>query len=258
MNQRPRPQANFWTGLAAPWLGLAFVVGRPAIWPLALVPAVLACILFVSSGWLFVHLSLGWLAAALPESHTPGNTAGVVAWSALRGALDVLVVAVSIVAAALVSLTLAGPLSAKPLEGLVRARDREASAPPYPESAWTASVARALGAAVLGLVVGLIASAVVGVLGFAFPPAALILSPLSWLISSYVVAWNLFDYPLGLRGVTLGSRARWMVGHVGLVTGFGLSTSVLLLVPGVCLLLLPAGVVGAAIVVEAAEVGPAP
>jgi hypothetical protein len=48
------------------------------------------------------------------------------------------------------------------------------------------------------------------------------------------------------------------VGHVGLVTGFGLSTSVLLLVPGVCLLLLPAGVVGAAIVVEAAEVGPAP
>jgi hypothetical protein len=52
-------------GLAAPWRGLAFLARRPATWPLALVPAVVASLLLALLGWLFIHVTLGWIAAFL-------------------------------------------------------------------------------------------------------------------------------------------------------------------------------------------------
>lgn len=239
--QARRAFEDFVAGLTAPWQGLAFLARRPATWPLALAPALVACALLVALGWLFIHVSLGWLAASVPGAD--------VAHTAARWLADALAVALSLAVALYAALSLASPISAKALDGLVRARDAATGAVPYPEAAWTASASRALGAAVLGLAVGVPVTVVVAVVDFLFPPAAVVMLPLGTLLGGYVLAWNLLDYPLGLRAVRLFDRARWMGRRLPLVTGFALSSSLLLLVPGLGLLLLPAGVVGAAIVV---------
>jgi CysZ protein len=245
-----RATGDFWTGLAAPWRGLAFLARRPPTWPLAIVPAFVACALFVLFAWLFIHASLRWVAALFP--HAAGFRADPFT-SVLRWLLDLFAIVLSLAVAVWPSLTLASPVSATPLERLVRLRDRDAGAAPYPPSPWTTSVLRALGAALVGIAVGVPTSLLLIAGHFLVPAAIPVLAPLGALVSSYVVAWNLLDYPLGLRAMTLPDRARWMRDHAALATGFAVSTSLFLYVPGVGLLLLPAGVVGAAIVVEHAE-----
>jgi CysZ protein len=236
---------DFGAGLLAPWRGLAFIARRPRAFALAVVPSLVASLLFVGLGWLFLHLSLSWVASLLPAPGLGG--------AFLRALLDIVLAGVSLAIALFLSLTLASPLSATALEGLVRVRDKEAGAPGYPETAWGTSAGRALGAGLIGLAVGTPVSLAVLVVDFAFPPAAVVMVPLGLVVSAYVVAWNLLDYPLGLRAMSLPERARWMRDHFWRVTGFGASASLFLFVPGIGLLLLPAGVVGAAIVVGSAR-----
>jgi len=206
-------------------------------------------VLAASLGWLLVHVTMGWAASLVA-------TGGVLR-AAARLVLDFIAVVVSVALALFGSLTLASPLSATALERLVRIHDERVGAPAYPRTPWITSASRALGASLLGLAVSIPVTLVVTIVDALFPPAAVVLVPLGTLVSGYVIAWNLLDYPLGLRAVTLGERARWMASRVALVTGFALSSSLLLLVPGLGLLLLPAGVVGAAMVVDGGKL-PAP
>ncbi|MGO8997634.1 MAG: EI24 domain-containing protein [Polyangiaceae bacterium] len=233
---------DFAAGLAAPWRGVSFLATRPATWRLAAVPALVACLLVLALGWGLIHLALGAVAAFV--------TGGGALHTAARLLLDVIASLVAAAVAVYLALTLASPLSAKALDGLVRAHDEADGAPPYPRIAWATSASRALAPALIGLAVGVPVTLLVALVDFVFPAAVVLMLPLGTLVSGYVIAWNLLDYPLGLRAVRLVDRARWMGQRMALVTGFALSSSLLLLVPGLGLLLLPAGVVGAAIIVE--------
>jgi CysZ protein len=241
---------DLWAGFAAPWRGLVFLGARPRTWALALVPALIASVLFVFFGWLLVRGSTGWIAALIPKGDAAQTTGRDWGSFVVRWLLDGVVIILSLAVALYTSLTLASPLSAKPLEALVRVRDEERGAATYPTTAWTTSSARALGAGLVGLAVSIVVTIIVTVLNLVVPAFAVATAPIGALLSGYVVAWNLLDYPLGLRAMTLRDRARWMGAHMTLMTGFAVSSFLFLFVPGLGLLLLPAGVVGAAIVVE--------
>ena len=76
---------------------------------------------------------------------------------------------------------------------------------------------------------------------FLFPAGPLVTIPLKVLVCSWMVAWNLLDYPLGLRHGVIGSPE---MGEAALRRPplFGFLWSMFALVPGIILVLLPMGV----------------
>jgi CysZ protein len=140
-------------------------------------------------------------------------------------------------------------LSAPALEGLVTLREEELGAlPRTPRGVWfelTCGLrAQALGLAVFGpiLVLGWIANLVL-------PVATMFVAPLTWLCGVLIVAWNLFDYPLTLRGVGARRRLAFLRRHVPVWLGFGAACALMFWVPCFGVLLLPVGVSAATEVV---------
>ena len=94
-------------------------------------------------------------------------------------------------------------------------------------------------------------------IGLVFPPAIVVTVPLKLTVGALVVAWDLLDYPFGLRGVRVRERIAFIRANFRSVLGFGACASLVLLIPGVGLLvLLPLGVAGATQLVAEVERGP--
>jgi UDP-N-acetylmuramate--alanine ligase len=87
------------------------------------------------------------------------------------------------------------------------------------------------------------------------PPAAVVTVPLKFVVSSLVIAWDLLDYPFGLRAMGVRARLGWMRENLGAVLLFGASTGALLLIPLLGLFVLPCGVVAATELVVRVERG---
>jgi CysZ protein len=210
------------------------------------VPALVALLLLVLFSLLLLRGAFGWV-----NGHFPPGEGGVLELLA-RWTLRVVALLASVGVSLLASLTLASPLSSAALDGLVRVHARALGLPEAPHVPWAEGAGRALASALVGVAVGAPFALLVAAVNFVFPAATVVTGPLAALVSGYVVAWNLLDYPLGVRGVTLAERGRWMLARPALITGFASSAALLLFVPGLGLLLLPAGVVGAEMVVERA------
>jgi CysZ protein len=82
--------------------------------------------------------------------------------------------------------------------------------------------------------------------------------PLKFVVSSLVIAWDLLDYPFGLRAMGVRARLGWMRENLGAVLLFGASTGALLLIPLLGLFVLPCGVVAATELVVRVERGATP
>ena len=65
------------------------------------------------------------------------------------------------------------------------------------------------------------------------------------LVAGAVLAWNFLEYPLSQRDMGVGERVRWSRQHFAAVIGFGISCAILLFLPVVGLLVVPAGIAGA-------------
>ncbi len=81
---------------------------------------------------------------------------------------------------------------------------------------------------------------------FAFPPASVVTFPLKLLVLALLAAWDLCDYPLSLRDRPVRERVAFMRRNLGAMVGFGAGIAIVCLVPCVLVLVLPAGVAGAA------------
>jgi CysZ protein len=81
---------------------------------------------------------------------------------------------------------------------------------------------------------------------------------LKFVVSSLVIAWDLLDYPFGLRAMGVRARLGWMRENLGAVLLFGASTGALLLIPLLGLFVLPCGVVAATELVVRVERGATP
>jgi CysZ protein len=79
-----------------------------------------------------------------------------------------------------------------------------------------------------------------------FVPVANVAAPVLWAVStSWMLALEYADYPLGNRGLNLRAQRRLLRQRWPLTLGFGGMTLLFTLIPGLNLLVMPAAVIGA-------------
>ena len=228
-------------GLRAFFGGIGFVFATPAVWGWALVPVGVMVVLTVGL------CGLTWWGAWEGSRALVGEeNLGTWTLTVLFGLLGAML-------AVLVALALAQPCSGFALEAICRAQERALVGRASPPISYWASLWRNLKVIAATLVLGGSVLVFLFVVEFLVPPMAVVTVPLQFLVGGWLMAWNLLDYPLGLRGLGFRDSVRWVGGHFGAVTVFGLTWWSLVLFPGAVLLLLPMGVAGAARLVVQAD-----
>ncbi|QQS45877.1 MAG: EI24 domain-containing protein [Acidobacteriota bacterium] len=86
--------------------------------------------------------------------------------------------------------------------------------------------------------------------GFLFPPAA---APAGFVLATVLAGLDFLDVPLSARGIRLGKKLGILWRNKALAVGFGLAAHLMLIIPGLNLVLLPAGVIGATLLSDALE-----
>lgn len=218
--------------------GIAFVASTPGVWPYAAVPvgmmALLTCLLTVLGVWGASALSQGLLGQA-------GGWGGQVGhWLATAFlALTAFIVAV------LLSLGLAQPLSGFALEKIVREREYVLTGRKREPPSFAVALLNGLQIAAVTITVGGCLLTLLFLVGLLFPPAAVVTVPAKVAVCGWLLAWDFLDYPLGLRGLGVRGRWHWVRRNFEAFTVFGVLWTLLVIVPGIILLLLPMGVAGA-------------
>jgi|GEM_PF-496174 len=241
---------GFLAGVRALFGGVGFVVTTPSAWGWAMIPAVVATLLFGGAGALAI-----WGGSALSE-RIVGDVAAH-GWSAVGlWALRVLFWAVGLVVAFAIAMSLAQPLSGFALDAIARKQELALGGRTWPDQPLVASAFRSLRVSLTGLVVGLPILGVLALVTVFFPPAGVVTLPLKFIVTGILTAYDLLDYPLSLRGENVGARLRFIRANFPAVLGFGVAAAALLLIPGAALFLLPFGVAGAARLVHLRERAP--
>jgi len=240
---------SLWDGTRAFFGGVGFVMSRPRVWPYAAVPALVLVLL--GSGLSALGLYLSW--------HLVGSLVdGASAWAeAGRWVLEILIGGVLVVVALLTAFGLAQPLSGFALEAISERQELELGGVRREKPGFWENARRSLAVNMMGLLVGLPLFAVLTVIELFAPPAAVVTVPLKFVVSALLLAWDLLDYPLGLRREGVRARLAFFGRHFGALLAFGSLGAAALVIPGLGLLLLPFGVAGATRLVTWAD-GPRP
>jgi CysZ protein len=239
MSQRQSRAPGLGAGPAALWSAVGFLLRTPRAWPWAAVPGLIAIVLSGALIW----LSVGRLGPGLGDWLLPDAQS----WYAqgARVAVRWLSSLVAAYLALLGSLVAAPTLGAPALEQLVRSRERELGAPERPPQSFFFELWCGLKCQVFALSLSLPAWLLLWLIGLAVPPLAPVVLALQILLASLMIAWNLLDYPLTLRGVPLRARLALLRRHASSVLGFGLAFALVFSVPAAGVFLLPVGVVAA-------------
>ncbi|KYF61946.1 hypothetical protein BE11_50225 [Sorangium cellulosum] len=243
----PLERPGFGAGLKAILGGYGYLFRTPDLWPLALVPAAFALVLTVVLAVAGVKLAPSLVELIVKE---PG--AGAL-WTTLMVVLRILSLAVVLVAALAVSFALAKPLSGPALERMVRRAEADLGAPAWPEVGFFADMWRALQSSLVALAFTLPILLVLGVVGFLFAPASVVVVPLQLAVTALAGAWDLCDCPLSIRGVPVAARISFVRRNLAAVMGFGFGLALLSFLPCSLLIVLPAGILGAARLVVTLE-----
>ncbi len=229
-------KSRFADGLAAPWQGLSWLVSTPSAWPLAIVPVIVFTVLVTGGSWFGVHLVESWLAPRVASAE---------GWALLWHVVRVLGWLAALTAAVLVALSLAQPISGPALEALAQKQGEALHAPPLPKTGVVESFFRSLRVTMFGLLLTVPIIVALSIVELFLPVLAVVTVPLKFVASALMLAWDLLDYPLSLRGAGVRARLDWFSQNFAAALGFGASIAVIGLIPCAGLLFLPAGVAGA-------------
>lgn len=232
-------------GLAAFFGGIGFVMKTPGTWGYALVPVAMMLALLCGFGGTAVAL------APKASDRIMGLEGGFATWT--HGAVTIGLGLVFLLLAGLLAVALAQPLSGWALEAIARKQEMKLTGGCPPEPDFLRSLWIGVRCSLFIVVVGGLTTTVLFAISFLFPPAVVVTVPLKFLQVAWILAWDLTDYPQGLHGAGIRKRLGWALGNFGAFTAFGVVWSLVLLIPGVFLLVLPFGVAGATRLVVASE-----
>jgi CysZ protein len=235
----PAPaRPGFWAGLAAFFSGFGFLVVTPGVWLLAMVPVAIAVGLSSVLGYSAYRVVPGWIAGAIgPTTSTLGGFAAVAA--------EITATLLAVVASLLIGFALAQPLSSPALERIVRRREASLGAPTWAPTSIVDDVLRSIQSVLVSSFFGLPLLGVLFLADVLIPGAVVVTFPLKILVTAMLLAWDLCDYPLSLRGVPVLQRVALMGRYLWPMLGFGVGLALLSILPCMLLLILPAGVAGA-------------
>ena len=224
-----RAGAGAWHVLA----GFGFLLRRPSLWPLAILPTVLA-VFSLTAGVLLAVYSVGWIERALLPTQSRLTTIGFLVTMTLYVG--------TIVAGLVLGLAVALLLSAPVLERLSGRVDTLVRGQPVDRSrGWKWEMAQAFRGTLFFL------AAAPGVFLLTLLP--LVGPPLALLWGSYALAFQQTDAALARRGMDFKDRRAWHRYWKLESLGFGMAGLVTLIVPIVGFLLAPALAVGGTLLV---------
>lgn len=231
----PARRPGFLDGTSALFSGFWFVMRTPAAWPLAMVPVAIAGLVTALVAGGTMHLLIPVIARLF------GPRLGF-----LATIVEIMVGTLALIVAALAGFGIAQPLSGPALNRIVRRAEAELGAPAWPASGAAEDVGRALQSIAVAYGVGLPILAVLALVSFFFPPASVVTFPLKLVVLGLLVAWDLCDYPLSIHGLPVRARVAFVTRNLGAMVGFGFGLALISMVPCAMVLVLPAGVAGAA------------
>lgn len=235
MPERP----GFRSGLGALFNGYGYLFRSPDIWPLALVPILIALILWGILGSLLVKGGLALVDAWIdPNAGSMYMVIVVVVLQVLAGLLGLGV-------AFVLAFALAKPLSGSALERIVQRLCTEQGVPVLQKPTFAKDLIRSLQSSLVAIV--FVLPILVGLMAVSLfiPVATVITTPVEFVVTAIVVAWDFCDYPLSMRNLPVSERIEFVRRNFNAVFGFGVGFGLLLLVPCSLLIVLPAGVIGA-------------
>lgn len=229
---------DLFTGLRELFGAARFLFGRPALWPHALVPSVVLFALVALSAW----VSFSWFGPLLGGLVSAPDT-----WYERIGgeALRYLGAVLATVFGTLLALAITPPLCGPVLERLVVAQERALGIPERAPLGLLSEILCGVRAQACAALFALPLLSLLWLLDLLFPAAAVVTIPGKFLVAALALAWNLFDYPLTLRGVRMRERVRLVARYKLFSLGFGAAFVLLFLVPCCAVLLLPVGVIAA-------------
>lgn len=252
---------GFWLGLKYPLRGLRWVWARrrelKRFW--------LAPVLLTFAGWigasvvaLRYHDDLAtWLWATPAEQ---GVTGTLLRW--LHGLVEVMLALALLVAVAFGMLVFAQIIAAPFNDALSEHVEEWRSGKPVSGGGLRAlmgDVGRSVGLESAKLAIYATIMMPLFLLSLLVPGVGAVLySGIGFGLTIFYLALDYIDWPASRRGLDARARFGWVRGHVGVALGFGLGAWVLLFVPVLNLLLMPAAVCGGTLLyldVEAAETG---
>jgi CysZ protein len=232
--QRP----GFFGGMRIFFQGFGFVISRPSVWPYAMVPVIAALVL----GGALSAVGI-WGAHRLVDAlfgSVDGTLETVGFWTA-----RILLYVVAVVTALFLGAMLAQPLSGPALDAIVRAVEKASGRPPSADAPFWESVGRAVRVTLFTLALAIPILGVLTVVEFLVPPLVVVTWPLKLCLTAHMAAWNMLDYPFGLRRMGVRDRHVFYRANMAQCFGFGVLLALLGLVPFIGLLVLPVGVAGA-------------
>jgi CysZ protein len=240
------PRLGFAAGVSAVAGGFGTLARTPALWPWAIVPMLVLLALEAAFVALAVTVGAPFLRSLIPAAESDwGNIAA--------GVLGYVAIAALAVVGWFIAVALAPPLSAPALEHVVRRVEEELGVPPRPSIGFFRELACGFRALAGGLAVGLPIIAALWLVELVAPPAALVATPMKFVVSSLLVAWGLFDYPLTLRGIGFRARFALLADNFACVLGFGLAFALVFWIPCCGVALLPVGAAAATRLVVSIE-----
>ncbi len=217
--------------------GLGFLLKTPAAWPAAAVPA----LILLTLSALFIALAVAVLRPAIEGWLSPTGTwseigSSIVSWlgALLAGALGVIV-----------AIAATPPLSGPALEAIVARQEKALGIAERAPLGFFAEMWFGLKAQALAALFGGPLLLLLWLLELLVPPAAVVTVPAKLLVIALGLAWNLFDYPLTLRGVRMRHRLALVRAHKRAVLGFGAAFALLFWLPCFSVLMLPVAVAAA-------------
>jgi len=232
--------------MSAVFGGFGTLARTPSLWPWALVPALVLVALEAVFVTLAIKVGGPFVRSLIPAVESDWGQIGM-------GLLGYAAIAVLVVIGWVVAVPLAPPLSAPALEHVVRRVEAELGVPSRPSLGFFRELACGFRALAGGLAVCGPIFVLLWVLELVFPPVAFVTTPLKFAVSSLLVAWGLFDYPLTLRGVGFRARLALMRRNFACVLGFGLAFALVFWIPCCGVALLPVGAAAATRLIVAIE-----
>jgi CysZ protein len=233
-------RVGFADGVRSLGQGFSFIVARRSTWALAAVPALIFVLLALGLVWFSVAHVGPWLGQLVVPEAESAIGAGVKTGVRWLGA------ALAAYFGLLVAALLTPPFSAPALEALVRRQEHALGLPARPSLGIWRELVTGFSAQLFALGVTLPLLALLWLTALLVPALSPFLLALKALLVAWAVAWNLFDYPLTLRGFPAPERMKLVRQHVRATFGFGLAFAALFWIPCAGILLLPVGVVAAA------------
>jgi uncharacterized protein involved in cysteine biosynthesis len=235
---------GFFRAMLEPFKGIGHIMVRPSLWLLALTPTLTAFVLAMLSMAAASKTYSLLIARFSRDIHSTSSLGQAELWL-----IRALVVCLLLLLALVLLTILTPPLCAPWMDKLVvKVDQRVMQEPPFATAAW-----RAVRVTLVGALVFAIPQVTMWLLSVLIAPLAWLFAAIGFAVSALALAYDAFDWPLARRGLGVRGRLSWMQQHWIAVTGLGFGVSIIGMVPGLSIVLLPAIVVGAVKIVNVCE-----